>query len=114
MTRKELLEIAAITLPVAAAKTTIYTPVNPNYPWVASTCSGVVGQLHNTERDEARAKLIALALNNHDALVDKVENLVSTFRDVCDTHIYDGDHPLDCPYCEAIDDAQALLDELKK
>ena len=105
---------ARITLPVAAQKTTVYSPGILQHGWVATTNSEVVNLPENQERDEARAKLIAVALNNHDALVDKVENLVSTFRDVCETHIYDGDHPLDCPYCEAIDDAQALLDELKK
>lgn len=70
-----LFTAAGIKLPVAAQKTTIYTPEQPNFPWLATTCSSVVGQLHNTERDEARAKLIALVLNHHQTLVNSLKEI---------------------------------------
>lgn len=58
-----LVKDAQVKLPIVAHKTTIYTPEGPSYPWVASTCSSIVGQLHNTERDETRAVLFAKSIN---------------------------------------------------
>ena len=76
----ELIKQARIELPVAAQKTTVYVPRmnSEGYHWIATTTSEVVGGSEDTERDEARAKLIALALNHH---LEFMEALRECFTD---------------------------------
>ena len=76
----ELIEQANIKFPVAAQKTTVYSVLGKTaedgIDWVATTNTTVHKLAYGLEeRDEARSKLIALALNNHEELVSLVAEL---------------------------------------
>lgn len=80
-----------ITLPVAANKTTIYEPRGPHYSWIATTNSTIIDQPENLERDEARAKMIALALNSHQDLLEMCEALMAQIKNYSSTYPLRGD-----------------------
>ena len=108
-THIELIEQAAIELPVASQKTTVYVPrESAGYPWIATTNSEVLGRSQNQERDEARAKLIALALNHHEELVEALKACAEQVRLFMELHDDDEDAPL------AYDKAQVVLTKLTK
>lgn len=63
---ESVLKDAAVKLPLAPHKTTIYNPEGPVYPWVASTngdLAGVPASEGSQQRDEDRAILLAKCIN---------------------------------------------------
>ena len=105
--KTHIIEQANIELPVAAHKTVVYIPTE-DYPWIATTNRTLVGRPENQDCDEARAKLIALVLNNHEELVEALKACAEQVRLFMELHDDDEDAPL------AYDKAQAVLSKLTK
>lgn len=86
-TRQELLEAAQINFPVLADMSSVYTgdchTPSGRYDMIASTKTAWGDGM--PERNEARAEMIALALNNYEALLEaleKIEQLLSNHPEV--------------------------------
>jgi len=114
----ELIEQANIKFPVAAHKTTVYSVLGKTaeagIDWVATTNTTVHKLAYGLEeQDEARAKLIALALNYHEEMVAALEHsAASIHHPACKCRGERTANPE--RYCTChVYKAQAVLDKLK-